>query len=72
MTFPFTFERLIMKSLYQTKAFWAGDGYNILPLLIPFQDIQRYLRKSPDKVAVLKYLPHTKNVLYDIWYVKKL
>jgi hypothetical protein len=71
MSLPFTSKGFVMKSLDLTKALGTGNGHDVLPFLVPFQNFHGYTRKLSGQVPMLKYLQHVANVLYHIGYVKK-
>jgi hypothetical protein len=72
MAFPFSSEGFVMKPFDLLEAIGTGNGHDVLPFFISFQDFRGDPRKLPDKIAVFEYFPHVVNVLYHIEYVKRM
>ena len=70
MPLLFTSEGFVMKSFDVPKSLGARNNHDVFPLFISLQDFRGYPGKSPNEIAVFKYLPHVVNVLYYIRYVK--
>jgi hypothetical protein len=60
-----------MKAFDMPQAFRARNDDNILPLFVPFQDLQGDSRYFSCKRVMFINLPHTINVLYLLRYVKQ-
>jgi hypothetical protein len=64
--FPVPPQSLIVKSLDQPKPLWARDPNDVLPFLVPLQDLSRNAFEPPSNPTMLIHLPHDTNVLYHI------
>jgi hypothetical protein len=65
---PFTLQTLIVKSLDEAQAGGPGNPNNVLPFLIPFQNLRRELLEHPSDSSMFVNLPHTVIILYYIRY----
>ena len=64
MPLPLPFEGLIMKTLDQPQAPWAGDRDDVLPLLILHLYFDGKSIQLPANTSVLVDLPHILNSIY--------
>jgi len=69
---PFATKRFVVEALDHAQTGGAGDADDILPFLIPFENLDGKSLNSAADPAVFIHLPHERNVLYTIWYVKAL
>jgi hypothetical protein len=60
----------IVKSLDQSQSGGPGDPNDVLPFLIPFQDLRGEMPKHPPNSPMFVDLPHTVIILYYIQYDK--
>jgi hypothetical protein len=71
MSFPLAEECFVVKPSYLSQTWGTGNGGNILPFLVPFQDLAGCRRALLVNTAVLQDLPHVVLCIYHIWYVKR-
>src|SRR3990170_4415428 len=70
MAIPLPGQCLVVDPTDQTKARRPGKHGNVLPLLIPLQDLPGRRRKLPIDATVFFDAPHATLCLYHIRYVK--
>ena len=63
---PLPSKRFIVESLDKPKSLWARDLDDVLPFLVPLQDLLGYALEPPANAAMLVHLPHDKKILYHI------
>jgi hypothetical protein len=66
MTLPLARQGFVVKSLDQTKARRARKHCDVLPLLIPLEDVARERRSLLVHAAMLLNTPHAILCLYHI------
>jgi hypothetical protein len=63
MTAPFASQSFVTKPFDHAKALWPGNSYDVFPLLIALEDVQRQPAEASDHPAMLIDIPHSNNIL---------